>query len=182
MESRPVPDPTVLTTEQLNREITSLKSVIETRLDGMDKAIELLQTWNERIPRDIKTEVLHLQGLHEEKFRSIATQFLDAQTAIDKSERMTTKQMDAVDLRVVAAKEAADSQIGDIKARLTTIESVALGGSTQRQESSGSIRDLIAGLALIVSITMAAVVSAKSCGPMPQPMAPAVVPMAPPNH
>lgn len=38
---RPVPDPTKLTTEQLRRELATLREIIETRLDAMDRATEL---------------------------------------------------------------------------------------------------------------------------------------------
>ena len=38
---RPVPDPTRLTTEQLRRELATLREILETRLDGMDRATAL---------------------------------------------------------------------------------------------------------------------------------------------
>lgn len=38
---QPVPDPTKLTTEQLRRELATLREIIETRLLGMDRATEL---------------------------------------------------------------------------------------------------------------------------------------------
>lgn len=47
---RVVQDPTALTTLQLSREVLSLRELIEARLDGMDKAIDLLQTTANRSP------------------------------------------------------------------------------------------------------------------------------------
>jgi hypothetical protein len=38
---RPIPDPTRLTTEQLRRELATLREILETRLDAMDRATEL---------------------------------------------------------------------------------------------------------------------------------------------
>src|SRR5580693_5239898 len=72
---RPIPDPTTLTTQQLLREISSTRQIIETRLDGSDKAIELLRMHTDIIPKQIITAVSQLQQLHEEKFLSIANQF-----------------------------------------------------------------------------------------------------------
>ncbi len=41
---RPIPDPTKLTTEQLRRELATLREILETRLDAMDRATELTAT------------------------------------------------------------------------------------------------------------------------------------------
>jgi hypothetical protein len=87
--SRPVPDPTLLTTQQLVGAIASLKElfitshnslaeaskdavkasadVIGTRLDGMDKAIELLQKSSDKIPEFVRDQVGQLRDLHGEK-------------------------------------------------------------------------------------------------------------------
>lgn len=81
----PNPDPTERTVEQLLREIatsretteakaTGVREVIETRLSGMDKAIELLQHTANKMPQFIKDEVAQLRELHQEKFNSIGTQ------------------------------------------------------------------------------------------------------------
>jgi hypothetical protein len=38
---RPIPDPTALTTAQIRHELATLREIIETRLDGMDRATQL---------------------------------------------------------------------------------------------------------------------------------------------
>jgi hypothetical protein len=38
---QPIPDPTKLTTEQLRRELATLREILETRLHGMDRATKL---------------------------------------------------------------------------------------------------------------------------------------------
>ena len=43
-ECMPLPDPTKLTTEQLRRELATLREIIETRLDGMDRATEVARS------------------------------------------------------------------------------------------------------------------------------------------
>lgn len=71
---RPVPDPTSLTTDQLRREIETLreefaksivavKEVFAMRLDGMDMATKLLSENVHRVPTDVNTQVGHLREL-----------------------------------------------------------------------------------------------------------------------
>jgi hypothetical protein len=79
-ESTPRPDPTILTTQQLLREVSMTRDVIETRLSGMDKAIELLQVATDKLPDKIHQATARLQELHEEKFRSIQVQFEERDT------------------------------------------------------------------------------------------------------
>ena len=85
---RPRPDPTVLTTEQLRRELSSLREIIEARLDGSDRATKLLSETVNRTPTQIQTEIAHLRelmheqlgslgGSAEEKFKSIELQFTE---------------------------------------------------------------------------------------------------------
>lgn len=117
-DSRPVPDPTVLTTQQLQREIgmsrefveariSGFRDVLETRLDAMDKAIGLLHEHNSSTPDHIKDMVGQLQFLHEEKFRSIGSQFLERDTRTEQTSRDSKV---AVDAALQAAKEAVGEQ------------------------------------------------------------------------
>ena len=53
-EWMPVPDPTKLTTEQLRRELAALREIIETRLDGMDRATELASTQADAVREEIE--------------------------------------------------------------------------------------------------------------------------------
>ncbi len=132
-DSRPVPDPTLLTTQQLLREMANLKEVIFTRLDGMDRAMIVFTEAITRVPTDVDKQVGHLKELHDEKFDGIQRQFherdirftqadRDSKLAIDaafqssdraitKSEIATNKQLDAL-----------DGKISDLKDRLLLIE------------------------------------------------------------
>ena len=116
--SRPVPDPTVLTTAQLNRESAALreileseikgqKEVFEARFDGMDKAIKLLQQIADRNPAEMDSRVSHLERLHSEKFASIQTQFTERDTRTEQTQRDSKV---AVDAALQAAKEAVGKQ------------------------------------------------------------------------
>jgi hypothetical protein len=145
----PVPDPTILTTQQLIREVDSAREILETRFNGMDKAIELLQKATDKTPCTIKDAVDRLQELHQEKFDSIATQFVERDTrtestardskiaidaalqaakeAVGKTEISFTKQIDAIGFNLQTMVKAIDDKFDDMKGRLTLIEGQAKG-------------------------------------------------------
>lgn len=132
----PVPDPTVLTTRNLQREIFGLREllevkigsvveaaalsvqIIETRFDGMDKAIQLLQETANRFPARIDEKIESLRHVHEqkfsvltethlEKFASITTQFRERDVRTEQSSKDSKV---AVDAALQAAKEAVGEQ------------------------------------------------------------------------
>jgi hypothetical protein len=53
-EWMPVPDPTKLTTEQLRRELATLREIIETRLDGMDRATDVANSQTNMLREEIE--------------------------------------------------------------------------------------------------------------------------------
>jgi len=147
---RPIPDPTVLTTQQLLRELASLREVLTTRMDGYDKAITLLQAFADRQPT-----IAEVVAKFDEKFRGVDLQFKErdqrveqaakeskvavdaafasqkeavseqnksAAAAIAKSEAATTKQIDAIGILLQANAKASDEKIDDLKSRITAME------------------------------------------------------------
>ena len=85
----------------------SIKEIIETRLNGMDKAIELLQANNTEIPKMVDEKIGALREVHDEKFASIQVQFKERDTRTDQSSRDSKV---AVDAALQAAKEAVGEQ------------------------------------------------------------------------
>jgi hypothetical protein len=71
----PSPDPTLLTTQQLIREIQSLRELFDARLDGMDKALTLLQAKADRYPQPTDLAITRLQELIYQKFESVGLEF-----------------------------------------------------------------------------------------------------------
>lgn len=149
----PVPDPTLLTTQQLIREIAALKELFVTRLDGNDKAIALLQAQADRQPSIsvVDTTLKDLRAIMEEKFKGVDQQFAGRDTALSaallaqkasvddqnkanalsaaKAEAGTTKEIDSIKLLLNAQNNALDEKISDVKDRLTAIEAHSKGGS-----------------------------------------------------
>ena len=60
---RPIPDPTLLTTQQLQREIASLKELVYTRLDGIEKAQQQFQDDITEVPTAVDKEADRLEKL-----------------------------------------------------------------------------------------------------------------------
>jgi len=81
----PIPDPTLLTTQQLLREITALRELFETRLDGMDKAITLIQAHADRIPSSTDIALQRLQELLDNKLMNVQAQFDARDRAVDRA-------------------------------------------------------------------------------------------------
>lgn len=107
--SRPDPDPTLRTNEQLQREAVILRELIELRMEGvqvrfdaMDKAIGLLQETANRSPT-----INEVYVKHEQMFQSIATQFEERDT---RTEQTSKDSKVAVDAALQAAKEAVGAQ------------------------------------------------------------------------
>ena len=114
----PVPDPTLLTTQQLEWAIKSLREIITAerlgqrdvfiaRFEGMDKAIELLQVVTDRQPVTVDHKVNNLKVLHEEKFSSIQTQFTERDVRMEQTSKDSKV---AIDTALLAAKEAVSEQ------------------------------------------------------------------------
>lgn len=111
---RPIPDPTLLTTRQLNREIGALKEVVFTRLDGMDKALEVFTSNLNRVPSDVDKQVSGLKQLIyeriervEERFKSITIQFAEQEKRQEQASRNAST---AVEAALQAAKDAVNAQ------------------------------------------------------------------------
>lgn len=105
--SVPVPDPTVLTTQALLREIGSLREILEARMTGTERTVGLLQNHLNDRQSAINAEIVHLQKLHEEKFKSIQVQFVERDT---RTEQTSKDSKVAVDAALQAAKEAVGEQ------------------------------------------------------------------------
>lgn len=104
---RPIPDPSTLTTAQINREIAGLREILETRMDGMDARFMQLHVEFDKVPIAVEKIVQNLESLHEEKFQSIQTQFSERDTRTEQTSRDSKV---AVDAALSAAKEAVSAQ------------------------------------------------------------------------
>ena len=118
MESNlPIPDPTLLTTAQLDRSIESLEARIDTRIDAMDKASRLLHEDFTRVPTEMDRRLGHLQELIFSKLDAIA--------------RVTEQQFNAIGMRF----EEMDKRT----AQLSVADKTAIAAALQAQKEAANL-------------------------------------------
>jgi polyhydroxyalkanoate synthesis regulator phasin len=154
--SIPVPDPSVLTTQALLREIGGLRELLSQRVESIEKAVEVAHNNLVRVPTDVDRTVGHLREVVHEKFNTvserfdgIATQFAERDTRVEQTARAGEEALKAA---LQAAKElvgtqsasfsisidkaeaatekrfdAANDKIEDLKERLTLLEGQGRG-------------------------------------------------------
>jgi hypothetical protein len=176
---RPIPDPTALTTDAVNQAVRVAKdytdgkvAVLVERLDGIDRATKLLSDTVTRVPTETQREVAHLCGLVEEKFHSVALQFVERDL---RAERESRDNKIAVDAAFAAQKEVASKQdessakaiekseraiekvvgaladkIDDLKDRVVAIESGRIGAKENKSGIYAAIGAAVAILGILV--------------------------------
>lgn len=165
--SRPVPDPTLLTTESITREVDGLRvdllsevghahdlftaelSRIEQRFD--QKFRDLAERTAEQ-KKDTKDALDAALAAAKE---AVASQSASSEKSITKSETATIERIKGVETLVATGSKATDDKIGDLKDRVIAIESARLGS----REQSGDWRTALA-IAISVLVVIVAAVAA----------------------
>lgn len=140
-------DPTALTRETVKEEVSCLRQILETRLDGMDKAIELLQSTADKFPSRMDEKIASLQRVHDEKFDSIQKQFSERDVRTEQTSRDSKV---AVDAALQAAKEAVGEQnrssaMAIAKSETATVKQIDQQGmliQTTKAGLDGNINDI----------------------------------------
>lgn len=107
MMTVPRPDPTTLTTQQLEKGIASVREILETRLSGNAEAVKLLKEERDKLPEYIRELVGHLQQLQNEKFAGVGQRLVDLVTQTDK---VAALNQTAIAAALLAAKELVSIQ------------------------------------------------------------------------
>lgn len=150
------PDPTVLTTEQLLREITTLKDLFESeflanrqlcdeKFRSVDRQLELVE--KQRVEQKLDTQAAVQAALTAQK-EAVREQTTAFALATDKSEAGTAKQLEQLGTTFKSEVSGVTRELSDLKDRVGKIENVKLGG----QESKAA---LYAGLGVIVMLLLA---------------------------
>lgn len=112
------PDPTLMTSQLVMRELSSLRELLETRLDSMDKAQVLFNDGLTRIPTQTDRAVGNLKELHEkmfaEKFATIEEKFAGLQIRLEeRDERVKQAALDTkinIDAALAAQEKSVSKQ------------------------------------------------------------------------
>lgn len=116
--STPIPDPTVLSTaaiklavDQLaalvDAKVTSLANELTARIVALEHDGARRDSVIERVPAAIAVQTATLEKLHDEKFRSVETQFIERDVRVKEAATATAT---AVNAALQAAKEAVGEQ------------------------------------------------------------------------
>jgi hypothetical protein len=163
----PTPDPTLLTTQALQREVTALRELYDSKFVSYDKAINLLQEISDKAPsiNVVDERLKAMDAVLEVRFKSIDLQFAERdtrtnqlssaqQTAInaafsaaasanEKQNANTSKQIDLMVATLTETTKGIVSGIDDLKARVGAIESRGAGSHA----TWGSIGMVVASVA-----------------------------------
>lgn len=160
---RPRPDPTLLTTEQLHREIAALREFVlgEIRhvgdtqtilFEGVRREFEAVaQRTAEQKSDTGKALDAALQSARD----AVALQTEAFAIATAKSEAATTKQIDALGTLVDKSSDAKDEKINDLKTRLDRLEAQKEGQETKTSTDSRTMSLMVAVGSLLVAIVVA---------------------------
>jgi hypothetical protein len=107
----PRPDPTLLTTQQLLRELSSLREIFETRLNAMDRAAQVLSETVNRTPTAIQTAVTGIREVYDERFTSVQQQLADRSATVDERFSSIAQQFSERDVRTDQAATASASAL-----------------------------------------------------------------------
>jgi hypothetical protein len=103
----PTPDPTTLTTVQLDRGLIALRELLEARLFAQDNNLIAVQRVLDKQQEMIDAAILHITTLFGEKFDSVEKQFIERDK---RTEQLSIADKTAIAAALQAQKEAAGAQ------------------------------------------------------------------------
>jgi len=174
-DMRPVPDPTVLTTEASIRLETVLRNLIKAENDHLHEllTVEIIrqnELFAERLSglsRQFSTQFTMLDARTAEQKQdttnalnaalaaqkeAVAAQTASSEKSITKSETATTERIKGVETLLATSTKATDDKITDLKDRVIAIEAVKLGNIEGKETILRSGTDMRAIIAVVISI------------------------------
>jgi len=161
----PVPDPTTLTTQQLLREISSLRELMRTSLDGTREITQekfrsveryLEQAEGQRVEQKADTKAAVDAALSAAK-EAVKEQTIASERAIAKSEAATSKQLEQQSATFSTAIGGVTVALGDVKDRVGKIEYVKQGAAETRVEYRDTTTEARAGTSQTITLAAVAV-------------------------
>ena len=170
---RPIPDPTLLTTEASARLEAMLRDLIKSEVAHLD------DLFSEKLARiDVRFNMLDARTAEQKQDttnalnaalaaqkEAVAAQTASSEKSITKSETATTERIKGVETLLSTSTKATDDKITDLKDRVIAIEAVKLGnveGAANVHSSSTNTQAIITtiGGVILVLIAVASVLIA----------------------
>jgi cobalamin biosynthesis Mg chelatase CobN len=147
----PVPDPSSLTTQQILREVTTLGTLLNVRVDGIvstnevrflsiEREFELVKQRRIEQKQDTESRRVEQKGDVDKSVQAallaqkeaVKEQTAASQLSINKSEQSTKEQSSQQYATVTAQLSAITDKITDLSSRVNTIEASKTGGTEMR--------------------------------------------------
>jgi len=155
---RPVPDPTLLTTQQLLRELAALRELLETRIDGLDRLLSRRMDDADKAIQaalvSAEKAVTKAEIASEKRFEGVNEfrRALSDQTATFIPRAEYDSAHDALSARVNANADRVAALELRLTSRLDRGEGSEAGAAGQRGEQRLNLSQVIAGIATIVAV------------------------------
>ena len=166
-DNRPIPDPTILTTEASVRLEAMLRNLIQAEITHQndlfnEKFVRIeaqFRMLDERTAEQKKDTKDALDAALAAQKEAVASQTVSSEKSITKSETATIERIKAVETLLSSSTRASDDKINDLKSRIVALEAVKLGSREQlivthaeRLDSRGSMASIISIIAVIVAV------------------------------
>jgi hypothetical protein len=158
--SRPVPDPTLLTTQALLREVSGLRELLELSIEDLkdildekflrtEQQFDLVERQRVEQKKDTKDAVDAALTAQKEAVRE---QTAASERAIAKSEAATSKQLEQ--LSVTFNNEAASQrrEMSEVKERVTSLEQQKVGATADRSGLYAGIGTVTTLVFLVIAV------------------------------
>jgi len=145
----PRPDPTLLTTQALEREIEHLRREMELQIESLGDACEAKF---EFIEQRLKDRTLLVDAAFSASRDAVAAALASSKEAVSKSEHTFNKQLDEMKLTMAAANKGIEDQISAVKERVTIMESLDRGGTIKSQGVAQLIGIGLAVATVVISV------------------------------
>ena len=159
---RPIPDPTLLTTQQLNREIASLNVQLDLRLAALREIVnekfssverQLLLEERQRVEQKADTKAAIDAALTAQK-EAVREQTTASDKAIAKSETGMAELVKGIRSELLTAIGGVTTIATDLKERVVILESTKLGVSEERSNQQDSRVGIYAAIGAAVGIVL----------------------------
>lgn len=159
-DSRPVPDPTVLTTEASIRMEAMLRNLIASEIQHEHELIEqmleeiktILRMLDSRTAEQKKDTKDALDVALAAAKEAVANQSSASEKSFIKSETATIERIKAVETLLTASTTAANDKVDDLKSRIVAIEAVKLGGAEAQANNRAGATEIRGNMAAIIGI------------------------------
>jgi len=149
-DQRPVPDPTVLTTEALQREIAGLKEYLlgqiasqsqidSVRFGTIAEKFQAIEDWRREQKADTKSEVANAFSAAKE---AVKEQTVASEKAITKSETASAEQSKQQYATFTESIKGVSTSVQDLKDRVAKIE-VSVSSIKSLEDANAQLRDRV---------------------------------------